>query len=69
MVGMGVRLLAGSFEPVNRDVINREFQPRQMPVEASNFDGAAGDRLQGEDQLLPHVLAKQGAVQTANGGE
>ena len=35
---MGVRLLAGSFEPVNRNVINREFQPRQMPVEAFNFD-------------------------------
>ncbi len=69
MVGMRVGLLAGSFESMDGNVVNGEFQPREAPLEAADFDGAAGDRLQRDYQLLPHALAKEVAVEIPDGAE
>jgi hypothetical protein len=38
-------------------------------LEASNFDGAAGNRLQRRYQLLPHALTEEVAVEIPNGTE
>jgi hypothetical protein len=69
MIDVRVGLLAGSFEPMDGEVVNDEFKPGQTPLEASDFDAAAGDGLQREHQFLPHALAKVGAVEIPSGAE
>ena len=38
-------------------------------MDAADFDGASGERMQREDQFPPHALAKVGAVEIAGGSE
>jgi hypothetical protein len=69
MIDMRVGLLADSFKSMDGEVVNVEFKSGQVPLEASDFDGATGDRLQREYQLLPHALAKESAVKIPAGAE